>query len=302
MSDRPIFRAIRLEGNPIIHSGLCGLEGGRGENINGPSLIRVPEWIENPLGRYYLYFAHHGGAYIRLAFADDLQGPWRIHEPGVLHVEQAPCIDHIASPDVHVDQKHRRIRLYFHGPEPGGNGQRSYLAVSEDGLGFTARPEPLGWFYFRVFEYGGWHYAFAKCDNLDGVIYRSRDGFFPFEEGPHFLPNVRHTALLRRGSTLHVFYSRVGDCPESVCVSQVDLTRDWMDWELTGDAVVLSPEEDYEGAGIPPVPTSHGSEKGAVCALRDPAIFEEEGRTYLLYSVAGEQGIALARLETIESA
>ena len=32
--------------------------------------------------------------------------------------------------------------------------------------------------------------------------------------------------------------------------------------------------------------------------LRDPAIFRENGQTYLLYSVAGEQGIALARLQT----
>ena len=33
--------------------------------------------------------------------------------------------------------------------------------------------------------------------------------------------------------------------------------------------------------------------------LRDPAIFEEGGRTYLLYAVAGEEGIALAELEEI---
>jgi hypothetical protein len=30
--------------------------------------------------------------------------------------------------------------------------------------------------------------------------------------------------------------------------------------------------------------------------LRDPALFEEEGRTYLLYSVAGESGIAIAEI------
>ena len=30
-------------------------------NINGPSLIKVPHWMENPLGKYYLYFAHHKG-------------------------------------------------------------------------------------------------------------------------------------------------------------------------------------------------------------------------------------------------
>lgn len=30
--------------------------------------------------------------------------------------------------------------------------------------------------------------------------------------------------------------------------------------------------------------------------LRDPAIFEERGRTYLLYAVSGERGIAISEL------
>ena len=41
-----------------------------GDNINGPSIVRVPDWVERPLGRYYMYFAHHMGAFIRLAYAD----------------------------------------------------------------------------------------------------------------------------------------------------------------------------------------------------------------------------------------
>ena len=28
-----------------------------GFNVQGPSLIKVPEWIKDPLGIYYLYFA-----------------------------------------------------------------------------------------------------------------------------------------------------------------------------------------------------------------------------------------------------
>ena len=52
-----------------------------GANIQGPSLGRVPDWVKTPLGKYYLYFADHKASYIRLAYADDLRGPWRIHPP-----------------------------------------------------------------------------------------------------------------------------------------------------------------------------------------------------------------------------
>ena len=58
-------------------------------NVNGPSLIRVPPWVENPLGRYYLYFAHHKGETIRLAYADRLEGPWNLYTPGVLELHDS---------------------------------------------------------------------------------------------------------------------------------------------------------------------------------------------------------------------
>ena len=69
----------------------------------------MPEWLPNPLGRYYLYFAHHQGAFIRLAYADELTGPWTVYAPGTLRLEQTPCYRHIASPDLHVDEENRRI-------------------------------------------------------------------------------------------------------------------------------------------------------------------------------------------------
>jgi hypothetical protein len=56
--------ASRLEGNPIITPETSK---SIGANINGPSLIRVPSWLHKPLGKYYLYFAHHQGKFIRLA-------------------------------------------------------------------------------------------------------------------------------------------------------------------------------------------------------------------------------------------
>ena len=61
------MRVVRLSAEPIIRP---YMDERMGSNINGPSLIRVPDWIEEPLGRYYLYFADHKGACIRLACSD----------------------------------------------------------------------------------------------------------------------------------------------------------------------------------------------------------------------------------------
>ena len=57
-------RVTRLTEGPIIGP---DLHPSIGLNIQGPSLIRVPDWIDDSLGAYYLYFADHKGSYIRLA-------------------------------------------------------------------------------------------------------------------------------------------------------------------------------------------------------------------------------------------
>ena len=76
-------RVERLLDAPIIRP---DLHPSIGQNIQGPSLIRVPDWVEDRLGAYYLYFADHKGRYIRLAYADDLLGPWQIHQAGSLQI------------------------------------------------------------------------------------------------------------------------------------------------------------------------------------------------------------------------
>ena len=77
---------VRLADGPII---VPNMDGRMGSNIQGLSLIGVPDWIENPLGKYYLYFADHRGTYIRLAYADELTGPWRMHAAGSLKLENS---------------------------------------------------------------------------------------------------------------------------------------------------------------------------------------------------------------------
>jgi hypothetical protein len=82
-ADETSFTARRLADNPIIthemdKSLMAEYELYGYANINGPAMIKVPEWVDNPLGRYYLYFSHHKGDYIKPAYADQPEGPWRI--------------------------------------------------------------------------------------------------------------------------------------------------------------------------------------------------------------------------------
>ncbi len=314
-------RVERLLDAPIIGP---ELDPSIGENIQGPSLIRVPDWVADPLGRYYLYFADHKGHYIRLAYADDLLGPWSIHVPGSLQIEESHFLveppevtaemaaeweerrglkishdvvkeitaTHIASPDVHVDDQNERIVMYFHGLEDVGR-QVSRVATSTDGIDFEAQPQELGRTYMRIFHYGGLTYSLA----MPGQFYRSEDGLTNFEQGPLlFNPDMRHSALLLRGDTLWVFWTQVGEVPERILLSSIDLSGDWMSWTDSEPVEVLRPERDWEGADAPLEPSVRSTAYGHVNQLRDPAIYEEDGRVFLLYAVAGESGIAIAEV------
>ena len=291
-----MIRAVRLPGNPIISQQMKNMEGA---NTDGPSLVAAPSWIEHPLGKYYLYFADHHGQHISLATADRLEGPWTVREGGVLQRSQTVCQNHIASPDVHVDPAKREVRMYFHGPDEKGHVQRTYLAVSPDGLNFTASKVPLGPSYFCVFEHGGWFYTVTKKGEEGGYLFRSKDGVTPFEPGPRLISShMRHAGHLLEGDTLYLFYSVTGEAPERIYCSRLDLSRDWTQWEKTMSppVTVLKPETAYEGADLPLVPSEVGGAKGRRNELRDPCIFSENGRIYMVYTVAGESGLAIAEL------
>ncbi len=298
-----------------------------GDNIQGPSLVRVPDWVDEPLGCYYLYFADHKGRYIRLAYADELAGPWTVHVPGSLRLEDTPFLQtppevsagdlhaaeerqrdwgrrilhsahhemttpHIASPDVHVDPRNRRFVMYYHGLESVGR-QVTRVAVSADGVAFESRADILGRTYLRAFRYRGMTYALA----MPGQFYRSTDPLDGFEEGPLlFNRDMRHSAVLLRGETLYVFWTQVGDAPERILLSTIDLRSDWTEWTESEAVEVLRPEKPWEGADAPVEPSVRSVAYGTVNQLRDPAIYEEGEEVYLLYAVAGESGIAIARV------
>ena len=323
--NRADITVTRLLDQPVIHP---GIHASIGENIQGPSVIRVPDWVSNPLGRSYMYFADHKGHYIRLAYADEITGPWQVHVPGSLQIAQshfltAPPVvaqerldelvaarqangarlshdvatelttPHIASPDVHVDEDKQQIIMYYHGLADVGT-QFSRVATSTDGINFTAQPQRLGRSYMRAFQHDGMTYIMS----MPGQFYRSEDGFTDFETGPRlFVPNIRHSALLVRDNTLYVFWTRVGDAPESILLSTIDISGDWQQWQESEEILVMQPETEWEGANSPNEPSVRSTAYGYVNQLRDPAIYIEDEVVYLFYAVGGEAGIAVAKIE-----
>ncbi len=295
--------ATRLENNPIITPQL--LKGDDGKNINGPSLIKAPDWLENKLGKYYLYFGHHAGKYIRLAYSNDLKGPWKVYEKGTLKMEDCICKNHLASPDVLIDSVNQKIVMYFHCPvntigEDGSKSspQLTIRASSKNGIDFISENQPLGDSYFRVFKWNNDFYAIART----GKLYKSKDGISNFEKGPNPLKiinegyEVRHVAVLQKNNLLYVFYSRIGDMPERIMASTISLNTHWKNWTASPAVTILASETNEEGVNEPLVVSESGKSQGKLHELRDPCIFEENGKVYLLYSVAGENGISIAEL------
>jgi hypothetical protein len=179
----------------------------------------------------------------------------------------------------------------------------SFVATSTDGINFQAHDEVLGIFYLRMASLRAEWIGMAK----GGVMYRSQDGLtrfrrlpvtaFPMEDPEANRPgSARHVALQLTGSTLFVYFTRIGDAPECILRSRIDLDTVEEKWTAARPELVLQPETTWEGGNLPLHTSKPGRSNSRENAVRDPAIFLDDGRLYLLYSVAGEVGIAIAEL------
>lgn len=340
------YQVIRLnEGNPIIEPSMFSNQDD-GLNINGPSLIRIPDWIPvneraNVSAQYYLYFAHHVGDYIRMAWATNIEGPYTLYDDeagignrGVLDNNEADIFldndirieeNHLASPDVIVDDVNQRIIMYFHSGSSFfvGNEEQSsqvtWVSTSPYGLEFYNGIESvhLGSSYFRVFEYDEELYALDNGAKINRALNAENPWAIPtgydfteklwdlnpnhvFQDDipvPSSELRVRHTGVRVVGNQLHVFYSRRGEIQERIQLSTVDLSSDWTQWDPTYPPIeVLTPNPGWEGGQL----ELDNSKLGAgvdVNQLRDPDVFEDtDGQLYLIYTGNGEGGIGIAKL------
>jgi len=355
------FVIARLNnGEPILTEAMfdaLGATNYESYNINGPSVIRVPDWIapENradPNATYYMYFAHHGGNYIRMSWAMDIEGPWHLYQTGsgvsvgdrgVLDLGSDDKIDldngvtisnHVASPDVFVDDENQRIVMYFHAGavnvNGSGLGQKSMVATSDYGLEFESGIEPvvLGRFYFRIFEYNGNLYATSNS----GYLFKARDPNDPwtppsgfdfrndlwikrsdspfqndmdaadFSEVPDDPWRARHFTVRKVGDTVQMLYTRIHDCPERIKMSTIDMSvGDYTLWDSTfPPEETLYAELDWEGGDIVPTNSQGSTAPENVNQLRDPYLFEDsDGQWYLFYCGRGEDAIGVAHIRDI---
>lgn len=71
---------------------------------------------------------------------------------------------------------------------------------------------------------------------MPGFLHKSENGFTDFKVRDIWLfdTNVRHSGLLVKDEILYVFYSRVGDNPAHILMSEVDISNDnWDHWIAT---------------------------------------------------------------------
>ena len=233
-----------------------------------------------------------------MAYSYNIKGPWKIHNGGVLDLKDSECEDHIASPDVHIDNENKQIVMYYHGitKEDGApHNQCSFVSFSKNGLDFSSNSGILGMFYFRVFKYNNKFYALAKNKNTDGILYESKDGINNFKPVFNLIPNIRHSSVMVEGDNLYIFYTVVESAPESIMFCKIQLSKNVDDWKIIDGDILLKPERDYEGFNLPIVPSSFGTSFGMVNEVRDPFVFSDDEK-YLFYSVAGETGIAVATI------
>ena len=276
-------------------------------SFTSPSLLRAADFMTDPYnlpwGTYYLYFANHKGGHIRMAYADDLQGPWTIYNDGNAVLRLSDNLDymqrHVASPNVHWDPVAQQFVMYFHSELPLGPDvfeQRTFVATSADGLDFTlydpdvaiAEDEVLGENYFAAFRYVGKPEGPYFALSTRGPIYESSSPLTGWTPGPAVFADIadfRHFGVRVVGDCLWVFYSIKEAIPEQILVKTIDLTLPFADWPASFDA---SPEE--------PVLTPSTVYENEI--VLDPFVYSEDGRFSLLYSTDDEAGIAIAELLT----
>ena len=323
----------RLKESPLLSAELFppesipGLPADALANINGPSVLRMPDWAPGKQAALHLYFGHHKGDSIRLAFADRLEGPWKMWTDPILPLAESlflpvdPSPDpsmpepdwvdaldgdylyaHVASPDVHIDEANQRLVMYYHGLLPGGD-QQTRLATSTDGINFKPREPLLGPPYFRATKLNGmiylsmWEGRLGRTRSWEGPIDLAPKGILPDDITGAPDRQIRHGHVFAHQGRLHLTFSRIGDAPERLLHCELNPAEAGSDWSFGPVSEMLRPAAGWEGGNLPVAASVMGTVMERVNELRDPALFLDQGQVWIAYCGGGESGIGIARVE-----
>jgi hypothetical protein len=202
-----------------------------------------------------------------MAYSNNILGPYILFENGVLSLNDTYGNGHIASPDVII--KDNKFILYYHTIYNSEyNSQSTFIAESNDGLKFISTEINISHPYFRYFEYES---------EIYGIVMEN------------------HIKLIN--NKLYIFYSIVGDCPEHIYVSE--LIKDNNKFYILEKNSLINPTLEYEHNNLIPIKSEYGGVYKSINQLRDPYVYIEDDDIYILYTVCGEQGIAIAQLYII---
>jgi hypothetical protein len=239
-----------------------------------------------------------------MAYSNEITCNYKIYESGVFNLSQVTTNtskpNHLASPDVIVDNKNQQIIMYFHCPYNNKcTNQSTFYAISTDGINFVMQNENIIYPYFRYFchdenEYG---IAMNRTQNSSYTSLMKRNKLNKnFEEICRILPNSRHACIFKIYDKLFVLYSIVGDCPEHIYICELVIDKTI---ETKNETSLIMPKLDYEHFNNVPKKSTYGMSHNAMCQLQDPYVYIENNIIYVLYVVAGEKGIAISILHGI---
>ncbi len=177
-------------------------------SLASPTVVRVPKWIKKPLGKYYLYFSHHKGEYIKMAYSDSINGRWTIYNDTILSPKNSTLITYrttqsnlkdvfnhnnstetfallsqldfknnntsVDSNDPHIASPEIIINneskeiVIFFHGMVSGNIQKCKIAISKDGLNFNAKSKILTGPYLKLVEYKNSYLGIS----MSGVFYK----------------------------------------------------------------------------------------------------------------------------------
>lgn len=245
-------------------------------NINGPTVFQRPIFF--PKGpKWIMYFAHHIGNGIRVAESENIVYGWKVRDETILNLDKIPGKGHIASPEIEVLSD--RLNLYYHCDYD--NDQYTFKASTYDGKNWEYDTEIQGYFYFRIIEK---NYAISKYKNNGGVWYKKQNG--KFVQKGLILPRMRHCCYFNG----KIYWSEIGDMPECIYSANLDLSN----FTLHNKKTVITPTESYEIKGN--LKKSNSGSATNVTEVRDPFVINDEFRTFIFYTVCGEEGIAIAEI------